>query len=394
MSSQDETSECIYITTQCSNPSQTNGNSIYCNIDLQTNPIVGDLSDYNIYLQNLTVTTSELPYCNVYRNLQQPTNPAFTNIMNYSITLFDSSGGTPFNLGAGPYPENIIPVGAFNLAGTSYQGVTIFLTYISENLPNSNGRSYYNVHSINQFMGFINNALNLILTAWENANVPVNSMYFAFDPISQFYNFYCPDAFKISTVNLYVNAFLNRVLDGFRWIYNGVPYNIGDADYTGMDYQLVKANYPFNKNTDNVWTYQTEYSCLANLIDVHSVLITTNSGSLQNVRQQIVPAAFPTNNNNTSLNLPTIAALKNLDINFGSLQLSSINNCYIQFESTLCAYPINSLSNGPLNNISIQLFIQDIDNVVHPMSIPAGSGFANVKFVLKKKVKPEAKNKK
>jgi hypothetical protein len=198
--------------------------------------------------------------------------------------------------------------------------------------------------------------------------------------------FYDPD----STVEMYTNSFLERILDGFRWIYLGVPYSIGDANYTGMDYQFVRQNYPFNQNgAMGPWTFTTEYSCVANMLDVHSILIQANNGDLQNVRQQVVPLAESISavTTNKSLNLPSLSVLKNLDIDFTNLALSSINNCFIQYESAINAFPINTFGNGPLKTISLQLYIQTIDNSTYPLNIPAGSGYANVKICIKRKLK-------
>ncbi len=44
-SDQDETSETLYLATQALNPSQTNGNSVICEIEIRSNPIVKDLSE-------------------------------------------------------------------------------------------------------------------------------------------------------------------------------------------------------------------------------------------------------------------------------------------------------------------------------------------------------------
>ena len=164
---QDETSETIYITTQALNQSQVNGNSLACNINLQSNPIVNNLNDWNVYLQSLTVTTAELPYFNAFRNIIDPVN----DVMNFSITFWDSANNNntfvvpAYGVGGN---FNAFGVGLNNGAG-AYQGVCIFLVYQSENLPTNPGsRAYYNVHSINQFMGFVNAAINQMLGYWQN----------------------------------------------------------------------------------------------------------------------------------------------------------------------------------------------------------------------------------
>jgi hypothetical protein len=261
-----------------------------------------------------------------------------------------------------------------------------FLRHESENLPNNqNNRAYYNVHSINQFVGFINSALAQVFGMWQN-NTPLDATnaYFTYDSPSQLYTFVCSNAFKDCGIQFYANSFLERMLDGFRWIYNGVPYSITDANYTGMDYQFVYTNYPNNLDaTSMFWTYTSEYSTVANLLDIHSLLIVCSGGDLKQVTQQIVP--IQTDMINTGqLNLPSIACLKNLDIDFNGLSPSSINNTFIQYEAPGLFYPINTLSDNGFTKINLILYIQTIDNSIYPLQLPSGGGYCNVKFVLKR----------
>jgi hypothetical protein len=153
--------------------------------------------------------------------------------------------------------------------------------------------------------------------------------------------------------------------------------------YTGMDYQFVWDNYPFNKDADDVWTYTAEYNTVSALCDTHSIIITTPNGSLSTLRQQYLPA---TNSMQNNIDLPMVPALKNIDIDFTSLQFSTINNSFIQYESSGLFFPVNGLAYDSLDNINIVVNIMTIDNYLYPVNIPAG-GYANVKFVLCKKKK-------
>ncbi len=124
MSNQDETSETLYLATQALNPSQTNGNSVICEIDIQSNPIVKDLSEWNIYLQSITTTTSEVPYFNAKRNLY-PNQVARPAAMNFSITFFDTrfpNNNDTFVIGAGDTKA----IGLGLNAGNAYQDFTLF----------------------------------------------------------------------------------------------------------------------------------------------------------------------------------------------------------------------------------------------------------------------------
>jgi len=384
----DETSECIYLNVQALNSSQTNSNSIQASINQATNPIVQDLSQYNVYLQSLTVQTSELPFTNMRRYVQWDANNFTNNKTNMSISFkANTATNYPFVI---PAPNEIVQ--GFNVNPgnpNEYNGITVFIQYTSENStllnPTDAGftssanypRSYWNVHSINQWLSFVNTSINV---AMESAGLQEDIMYFYYIPETQLYALIMPDPIR-TAYTFYVNAFLERYLDAFRWkfLQNSDVTTVG---YTGCDYQFVIANYPFNKNADDDWTWTAEYSTVSSLCDTHSVLIRSDQGSFSTLRQQIVPVSVY--NTQQNINLPTVSALKNIDIDFSTLNFSTINNTYIQYESQGLFFPVNGLTNQELNNIRLQVYIMTIDNEMYPLNIPAG-GFANIKFILKKK---------
>ena len=397
--------ETTYFTVQALNLSKTNSNTLTCSLSQQSNPIVQNLSDYDIFLQSLTCSTAELPYFNIYRQIAWDQNNFVNNCTNMtiSILLFDNNNPYPFNL-AGNTNQLLVGCGGSNGAGM-WQGVTAYLRYVSENgLSNGvvvNGDSqnqsieYFAVHSIQQFIDMINNAL-VAIAGVPNGGIFVNNAYqyyFYFDPISQLYNFVAPMTFPTSNLEMYVNSYLEYKLDNFRWEFYGnsivvaPPLAINNlvTPYQGLDNLFVKKNYPQNL-LNNIYTYPSEYSALSNLIDIHSLLVVSNAGQLQSVRQQIIPSST-LSTANSQLNLPTISCLKALDIELSGLNIASINNTYIQYENTGPFWPINSLINQQLTNISISIYIQDIDNYVYPLMLPAGGGYANVRLALVKKEK-------
>ena len=385
-----ETSECIYLNVQCMNPSQTNSNSLQAVINQRCNPIVKNLADYNVYLQSMTLTTSDLPFINMRRYIQWDNDNFLDNKTNMCVTFVAGPGDYPF----------VIPAPSVTLYGldqdpgtNNYNGVVSFITFYSENstLPNpgnpgwvssaSYPRGYFNVHSIGLFLNYINNAINAALNTM--AGTPYNNqMYFYYDPQSQLYGLKVPDAIK-TDLSFYANSFCEKYIDAFRWHFvsnSDVSLIIG---YTGMDYYFVWNNYPFNKDADDVWTYTAEYNTVSALCDTHSIIITTPNGSLSTLRQQYLPA---TNSMQNNIDLPMVPALKNIDIDFTSLQFSTINNSFIQYESSGLFFPVNGLAYDSLDNINIVVNIMTIDNYLYPVNIPAG-GYANVKFVLCKKKK-------
>ena len=414
MSMMDETSETIFITVQALNNSQIDSSQLVCNINQQTNRIVDDLSDYNIYLVSLTATVSNLPYFNIRKNIglnpevvgNQFSNNFLINQTNFTISLLGANGTTNFDLTGN---TNLLVKGIGQQAGNKYQGLCVYLQYFSENSPLPNPANnntnpalstqnypieYFDIHSINQFVQMINNALWTIIGLWttnKDASITKDSFYFYLNPDNSCYYLVMPNAFYTGTTNLYVNSFLERQLDAFRWKYYKAS-NMDDPNYDGLDYLFVLSNTPNNKDAlpATGWTFPAVYSTITNIVDLHSVLIQANSGSLQNVRQQYVPIEFnnvQSGGTANSNNLPSISCLKNLDLVLDAFTATTLNNSFIQYESELLSFPINCTTNTTLTNITLELSLQFIDNTTRPLLLPAGQGYCNVKFALKKKVK-------
>jgi hypothetical protein len=384
-------SDTIYLTVQANNNSQTNGNDLLCNIYQQTNFIVKDLSKYDVFLLGFSCTTDQLPYCNFKRNIQWNINNFTTNKTNLIISFMSSDpADRPFDLTGN---TNTLLYGIGNNTGDTYQGCGCYLQYVSENstLTNpvntgngSNSKTYpieyFDLHSISQFVSFINTAINSIYSTSTLTDKP----YFYYNVDNQLYYFNCTDVYLSSGLDMYVNTFLERRLDGFRWITNSNVNDLTLQNYTGQNFKLSKSYTP-NLLNNNVWNIPSEYSTLANLVDVHSILITSNTGQLQSsARQEVVPYE-KADNMNSQLDLPSLPVLKNLQIELGSLSLSSINNTIIQYSAEGMWIPINMLQQTPLNLISLSVFFQDIDNIIRPLYINSGGGYCNIKIALKSK---------
>ena len=383
-----ESSECIYLNVQVMNNSQTNSNSLTAVINQQTNPIVQDLSKYDVYLQSLTMTTSDLPFMNIYRNIAWDPANFTTNKTNLTLTLVAGTAGSyPFR---GPKTALIEPINQNGATG-NYSSVLVYCQYISENAelylnPGEPGftssasypRSYFNIHSIEQFVEMVNRALMLGMSYYQTPPT-LSELYFGFDPATQLFNFNAPYGFVAgpNPVLLYFNSFLQRYFDGFRWSYYG-PSDMTDVNYNGDNYCMIYRQYPILANGAQ-YNNTAEYPTITNFCDTHSVLITSQTGSLQGLRQQILPAT-----SSTQQTLPTTVCLKNIDIDFNALSISGINNSFIQYEAQGLFFPINGVVNTQLNNISLSIFVMTTSNEIIPVQLPAG-GYCNVKFVLKKK---------
>ena len=393
--------DTIYLNVQAINNNQTNPGTMLATINQLTNPIVKDLSKYDVFLQSLTLTTSDLPFLNVYRNIAwDPTN--FTsNKMNLTITIKARTGQTPFAYIANPLLTFFDGNGNVINAGNA-NSVLCYLQYFSENAnpsiyPNTYNagfvssqnypRSYFNIHSVQQFLDIINNAISLGLSTIPTNPYNAIPVYFDLDPSTQLFSFNCPPDFDTSRTNpyngltLFVNSFLQKYLDGFRFNFYGITQNsvLTSPTYNGCDYSLVFGSYPTQPAAPTYHVYTAEYATITNFCDTHSIIITSTNGSLATLRQQVLPATDPSN-----INLPQVSCLKNIDIDFNALALSGINNCFLQYESVGLFFPVNGLVNTELNNINLNAYIMTTSNEIIPIILPAG-GYMNIKFVLKKK---------
>lgn len=394
-------SDTIYLNVQAINNSQTNPATMLATINQLTNPIVKDLSKFDVFLQSLTLTTSDLPFLNVYRNISwDPANFA-SNKMNLTITLKARNTQTPFRYMNNPLLTFFDNNGQVINAGNA-NSVLCYLEYFSENAntdiyPNPGDanfvssvnypRSYFNIHSIQHFLDMVNNAIQLGLLTIQTNPYASKPAYFTLDASTQLFSFNCTNDFDTSTtfpyngLTLYVNSFLQKYLDGFRFAFLGLSDNsiVSSPTYNGMDYMFVFNPYPPQPNSVINHVYSAEYATITNFCDTHSIIITSTSGSLATLRQQVLPATDPSN-----INLPQVSCLKNIDIDFNALALSGINNCFLQYEATGLFFPVNGLVNTELNNINLNAYIMTTSNEIIPISLPAG-GYMNIKFVLKKK---------
>ena len=157
----DETTTSIYLNLFNNNVNPTNSLPISASINKQFGNILDNLKDYNMYLNAVTITSSELAFRNMKKDIQWNSNNFTTNKTNLSISLYDATGYN-FNLAGN---TNLLVNGIDqNGATNTYRGVAVFLQYQSENCnlalyPNPNnagtgansagyGDSYFNVHTI------------------------------------------------------------------------------------------------------------------------------------------------------------------------------------------------------------------------------------------------------
>jgi len=392
---QDELSTTIYFTlqSQCNNTLQSAPQLTAVNIT-GLSPIVNDLGNYNLYLTSLNMTTTDLPYFNARKYIINYD----WNKMNLSVSMLCGDPTKRFFTVDGSVSSAILK-GIGNNTGNTWQGVCCFLQYNSENAnpsvyPNPTASldgntesypdTYFDVHSIQQFLDFINEAFALILNANTNITDSNKIMYLSYDANSQLYTFNIHNnivtALTEGTYGLYVNEFLERFLDAFRWQFLSHT-DLTLFNYTGMNYQFIPSisNLSLLNATSQVWGFPCEYPIIINLIDTHAVIIKC-AGSFNQVSQEYTPTTAGYSRGQ----LPSQAVLKNFDVLFSG-NVSTVNNSIITFNVSTLDRPIN-IPQGvtKLSDLVFTFYRQDIQNNEIQIMQPSVSS-SNIKFCLRKK---------
>ncbi len=383
-------SKTKYFSMMLKNSNKTDSNSIMLQFDKTFNPIreITDLSLFDLFLNSIIISNVEIPYRNFYNNIAwDPTNFT-TNKTNLSVSFLDSSGNYNFNLNGN---TNTLLSG-INQSPTTpgmYQGISCFIQFLSENspLPNPGSvgftssqtytRTYFNLHSLQHFLDLVNTAIKNCLNSHTILNTA--NMYLYYDSGSLLYTLNMDNTIKTSSVDFYMNSFLQHFLDGFRTQFLASTHITTEIPYQGLSYKFVKSNVPINNITNggsNYWVYTSEYSTINNLSDVLSIIITTD-GSLSNARSQIFCDVADEN-----AYLEEKRILKVLDFVFDNG--SGNNNSIIQFENIIMDKPINMMSVDQFSNIKLYFNILTTSNEQYPLYLNP-DGVCMVKFTLKSK---------
>ena len=388
----------IYITLQQTNTNETISADIPAEINLSVNEIVSDISKYDIYVKSVTVSSGNIPYFNIFKNIIYPGPVDYPNLnyelcrTNFTISIVNEVETAQFN---NPSVDDglLIPINE----GADYSdGITCFLQYISENtygypLPPSDGvpngftcqnfpLPYFDVHSIQSFVDMINVAL---ISIWEtnvDDGVTVGDCpIFVFDPTTQLYSFIITTTFWNRGYQIYTNGFLSRALDGFRWNYIQ-DSNVNSPSFTGLDNLLIYPLLPIIPTGSGQFVMTAEYSTITNIVDIHSLVLLTIGGSdLTNIEPQYIPFIELSNSN-----LPTTQALIAFNLDFGGLN-SSANNPYIQYSALVLDNKLTCPTKTSLRNLGLAAAVQRTDQSLIPISLQANGGLFSVTLVLFKK---------
>jgi hypothetical protein len=388
----------IYITLQQTNTNETISGDIPCDIELSVNEIVSDISNYDIYVKSVTVSSGNIPYFNIFKNIIQGSvdTPDINFELcrtNFSISIVNNTITQQFN---NPSADDGLLI-AINEGADNCDGITSFLQYRSDNtygfpLPPSDGvpngfncqnfpLAYFDVHNIQTFVDMVNIALINIWTQNEfNGGITEGDQpILTFDPTTQLYSFIITENFWNKGYQIYVNGFLARALQGFRWNYIQ-DSNVNSPTYNGLDNLLIYPLLPIIPPGSEQFVMTAEYSTITNIVDIHSlVLLTTGGSDLTNIEPQYIPFIELSNSN-----LPTTQALIAFNLDFAGLN-SSANNPYIQYSALVLDNKLTCPTKTSLRNLGLTAAVQRTDQTLVPISLQANGGLFSVTLVLFKK---------
>jgi hypothetical protein len=400
----------VYITIQSTNTNETTGALIPANINLEVNELIEDISQYDIYVKSLTISTGNVPYFNIRRNILTPSNVSGEpnlnfelNRTNYTIGITNSNVNSNF-FNFQPITDNYLISCAPVQTGNVCAGATAYLQFISQNstipIPTDGQptdfnsvdfpRSYFDVHNIQTFVDMINTAFVNIWTLNNGGNSvdEYDCPVLTFDPTTQLYSFFLTKAFIAGGYKIYANDFLSRALDGFQWLHTSTT-NMNEFPYQGINNLLTTPLKPLYSSLPNpnetgdprvAILLPAEYSTITNIVDIHSiVLLTANGSDLSNIEPQYIPFTNLSNGN-----LPSTQSLIAFNLDFGGLN-SSANNPYIQYNAMVLDNKLTCKTKTSLRNLSLAIAVQTIDQELIPISLQANGGLFSCTLVFFRK---------
>ncbi len=421
--------EAIYLTLQSNNTNELTSASVSGAVNLSVNAIVTDMSEYDIYVNSMTISTANIPYFNAFRNIWNFNNNAMVYSISISSTAVGFDGTQGFYNSDGAVNGNLL-YGATGLIANDYgQTGTCFLQYRTEStstgsnppspatytgnpitnifgrvFPNGgssigNQRAYWDCHSIQQFVDFVNQSLLNICSQANPASILnpdvglVNVPYFVYDSFTQLYSLVTTQAFNDAYV-ISMNGQLERIFDAFRFTYISEtvivpsPPNVATSPWPPIQYEGIGSTIkmPLRMDyVDGVFTYYAEYTNIINIIDIHSIVILSGAGSdWVNVNPSYVPV--PQQQDRPASQLPTLPALLTFGLDFNGIN-SQVNNAYIQYRAptVLTGKKLTVKAKTNLRNLSLVPYVMTIENDLYPINIPCNGGLFQIELVLYKK---------
>ena len=395
-----------------------NSASNECTYDKQTQNILDKQSDYKLAIRSWSIR-ARLPV--FIATIKQGTNTDI-NLMPFRINFSYTTGGVTTN-----FPSNLIWVPDF-----AFSSLNPARTAPLPKSPNQNNGiqdvstspQYYYCNSYQAFVNVINTALTSSYNAFNaaHANIHASAPFMKYDNRTGLFSIvaelsYAVGAGGVGTNKAFISfdALLYKYIDSIPANFNGFNQPNG-ADYTitfqqtpGGSNAWALGNHYAGKVVNPQTTppshiiMEQESDCRFLWSNIKQILMISDS---LNVRNEFMPSInFPQQLNQQStipnpnplgtgtsitsdinrFNLDKKAIISYIDYNYASPStfVASSTHRDIFYEPRYEKW-IDMVGDGPLNNISIEIFFETEDGFILPLNIPNKSN-VNVKLHFKRK---------
>lgn len=374
----------VYYNMLITNPTNSPNSYIQASkVETRTQAIIDKPSDYYLTIARMSCPGFDIP--NVIASIQAGATQTDPNLTNWGFVMEYNNVRTPVNY------ITFIP-------GERSERVAV-PPPPSTNPPNytQTNSYYYFIYEYDHMIAMMNNGLqstkNLLAGmtgATAVANIP--TPFFTYSPETQFVTLNAPIPFcdigpygstgQSTNLKIYCNSQL------FNFVQSMLVYGVGDHLYqfvVNNTYDNFKGNTSFynppggtTAGQSGYYQVSTEVDTLRNWNALSAIVIT--SGSLP-IRAENVP------NNNLSQLLTANQsdnATRNVLVDF----LPTLERGGDQ-ESTFVYYPfqyryIDLLGQQPITSIDMQIWWQDVNNVLHPIELSYGQS-ASIKLLFVRK---------
>tara|TARA_R110002072_G_scaffold209146_1_gene366720 strand:- start:5474 stop:6652 length:1179 start_codon:yes stop_codon:yes gene_type:complete len=299
----------------------------------------------------------------------------------------DTPFGVCFSFGGVDYSQRIIyaPDSTFN--------APLPTSPLNNNGVQDNLSTYYYIYTFQLFITMINTALTASYIAFNavNGGIHASAPQFQYDAETGLISLIAERSYsQAGGASVNVNALLFNYIEGIRVNFNG--YNQPNF----KDFNFIFTEEPFNKlgfgippnvvtNPPSHNKYTQEYDVRYLWANVKSILITSSS---INTRDEYLPETINPNfinqNRNNAFNPNSRTVISYYDIFLDSNGGNGANwRQYLYYEPKIYKWT-DLMSDSPLNNINIEIFIQLTSGELLPLSIPC-QAVATIKLLFRKK---------
>ena len=299
----------------------------------------------------------------------------------------DTPFGVCFSFGGVDYSQRIIyaPDSTFN--------APLPTSPLNNNGVQDNLSTYYYIYTFQLFITMINTALTASYIAFNavNGGIHASAPQFQYSAETGLISLIAERSYsQAGGASVNVNALLFNYIEGIRVNFNGYNQpNFKDFNFIFTEEPFNKLgfgippNLPSNPPTHNKYTQ--EYDVRYLWANVKSILITSSS---INTRDEYLPETINPNfinqTRNNAFNPNSRTVISYYDIFLDSNGGNGANwRQYLYYEPKIYKWT-DLMSDSPLNNINIEIFIQLTSGELLPLSIPC-QAVATIKLLFRKK---------